>query len=42
MKLVGYNSNTKILELSAETGFGVRKRIKFECIGDFALNNDLF
>ena len=38
MKFVGYNSNTKILELSAETGFGVRKRIKFECIGDFALS----
>jgi len=42
MKFVGYNRNTKTLEISAETGFGVRKRIKFECIGDFALNKDLF
>ena len=42
MKFVGYNSNTKILEISAKTGFGLRKRIKFECIGNSAYSKDSF
>ena len=42
MKFVGYNSNTKILEISAKTGFGIRKRIKFECIGNSAYSKDSF
>ena len=42
MKFVGYNRNTKILEISGKTGIGLRKRIKFECIGNSAISKDSF
>ena len=42
MKFVKYDRNTKILTISAETGFGVRKRLNFKCVGDFAMRQDLF
>tara|TARA_B100001989_G_C24190536_1_gene293434 strand:- start:141 stop:506 length:366 start_codon:yes stop_codon:yes gene_type:complete len=42
MEFVGYERNSKILEISAKTGFGVRKRIKFKCVGSFAMRQDLF
>ena len=41
MELVSYDRNSKILEISAKTGFGVRKRIKFECVGSWAMRADL-
>ena len=36
MKVISYDRESKLLTVSAKNGFGSRRRVKFECIGDFA------
>ena len=38
MKVVSWDRETKTLEVSARSFSGFRKRVEFECIGDFALS----